>query len=279
MLGEVPIRRVLENGIKAYGNVWRLVWAIIVGALWGVGGSISFGVLLSLDDKLQNGLNGPKTDVLLAGTAVAAGFAGIRILRLASSRLEKQMTELVKEETARVGDESKQLLANESKKLTLLAEALSKASGVLEGYKDDDRSVDTRRREAIQSLLVSRKDYPTLRSLGIYLGRLYCALQDYPSAIRILTEFLEERRKTGIPPDQDDAALLYNRACYKAQWGNNQGDPVAKEQLFADGWNDLRESVRLDPTNLPEAKTDSDLTPLVKAGLREFDRLPGNQQG
>jgi hypothetical protein len=265
VLGEVPIRRVLETGVKAYGSVGRLSWAIVVGALWGIGGSISFGVLLSLDDKLQNGLDQPKTDVLLAGTAVAAGFAGIRVLRLASSRLEKQMTQLVKEETARVGDDS-------SKKLAFLTDALATASGVLEGHPDTDHSVDAKRRDAIERLLAARKDYPTLRTVGIYLGRLYVGLQDYTSAIRILTEFLEARRQTGITPDADDAALLYNRACYRSLLGTKQ-DPNAKEQLFRDGWNDLQESVKLDPTNLAEAKADSDLAPLVEGGSRAFDQL------
>lgn len=273
MLGEVSIRSVLEKGVEAYGNVWRLIWAVTVGGLWGVGGSISFGVLLSLDDKLQNGLDGPKTDVLLAGTAIAAGFAGIRILRLASNRLENQMKELVKEETAGVRDESRRLLADESKKLAVLADVLTTASAVLDGHTDDDRSVDAERRGVIEKLLALRKDYPTIRTIGIYLARLYIIFEDYPSAIRILTEFLEARRKAGILPDVDDAALLFNRACYRALWGNKQEDPVAKEQLFKDGWNDLKESVKLDPTNLSEAKTDPDLKPLVKAGVREFTLL------
>lgn len=265
VLGEVPIRRVFESGVKAYGSVGRLSWAIFVGALWGIGGSISFGVLLALDDKLKNSVDQPKTDVLLAGTAVAAGFAGIRVLRLASSRLEKQMTQLVKEETARVGDDS-------SKKLAFLSDALATAAGVLEAHPDTDHSVDAERRKAIERLLTAQKDHPTLRTVGIYLGRLYIGLQDHTSAIRILTEFLEARRKADITPDADDAALLYNRACYRSLLGDKQKDPE-KEQLLKDGWDDLRESVRLDPTNLAEAKGDSDLKPLVEGGSRAFDQL------
>ena len=80
-----------------------------------------------------------------------------------------------------------------------------------------------------------------------------------PEAIRVLTSVMEIRRQRGFQSNRDDAAMLYNRACYYNQLAEQTADLPQREQSRQAAWTDLRESISLWPPNLAEAREDPDL--------------------
>lgn len=269
-LSEVPIQRILAEGSRAYGTPGRLLWGMLVGSAWGVGGAVSFSIILVLDHHVSDSrFQMAETRILLAGIGVAAGFAGIRLLKLVGGRLERQVGEIVDKKTAAFESTTDAKLEQNTGAIALLTEALSNASGVL-AIPDEERSADPRRREAIEKLEMARVAFPTLRSVAIYLGRLYKGLKDYRGGMEVLTEFLDARRKTGIQKNGDDAALLYNRACYTALAAENAAD---RDELYRQALDDLSQSLQLAPENAAVAAVDPDFDRLRKDRPAEMRQL------
>ncbi|MFZ4778640.1 MAG: hypothetical protein ACOYM3_25005 [Terrimicrobiaceae bacterium] len=269
----VPILQFLKEGRSAYGNRRRLLWVIFLGGLFGVGSAISAGIILYCDGKLDTDITkDAKSLVLLSSLGVIAGFSGIRLLRIMSGKLEKRVEEIdgaVREEkkiTAKLQlDLKKQIqradtMAEDTRRL---AEALSFAGGIL-GRPDKGEGSESIIDEAIEGLETVRGKFPAIRSIGIYLGRLYRRVLKLDLAITVLSEVLETRRRENLVPDKDDAALLFNRACYKNLRAVAEPDPAVKSKLEKLAIDDLKEVEKISPHDFLEAQLDSDLKSLFK---------------
>jgi len=88
---QVTFSEVMKSGIQAYGSGKKLAGIVSVGALLGCGGSIAFGFVLAVDRKFGSGVFDLDTKILIAGASVAAGFSGIRLLKLVSDELAKKV--------------------------------------------------------------------------------------------------------------------------------------------------------------------------------------------
>ena len=117
------------------------------------------------------------------------------------------------------------------------------------------------------------------RGLAIQVGRFYVELErNVEQAIRVLEETLNYRKEATLKDrggtgdeigDEDDAALLYNLACYqnkiirslKKKGSAEDLNKAAQLQQKAEAA--IAKSIQIDPTNGPEAGTDPDLDDLT----------------
>lgn len=280
--GHVPVADIFTRGfLGTYKSFKRFFAITALGALWGAGGGLVFGVILFLDGKfrsltlatLKN--SSGEEFIFFACASVAAGFSGIRLLRLVSGKLEDQ----VRNAEAQAAEAVKLSEANEIaiQRVTKLASALSYAGPLLDSLslaqkkfeeaetartgspttklRDLTDSETAAVRLALEMLDEARPGFPTLRLLGIYIGRLHKALKAYPKAIEALTLVYKSRSD---PRNKDDAALLFNRACYRNRLSQEPSDFKA-DLLKAEAQADLDESIRLDPQSATEALRDNEL--------------------
>ena len=266
----VPILQFLKEGRSAYGNRRRLLWIIFLGGLFGVGSAISAGIILYCDGKLDTDIiKDAKSLVLLSSLGIIAGFSGIRLLRIMSGKLERRVEEIdgeVQEEkqvTAQLkNDLTEQILKSNkmAEDMRHLSEALSFAGGIL-GQPEPDKggASESLIAEAIEGLETVRKQFPTIRSIGIYLGRLYRRTKKLELAVAVLGEVLKSRRLKNLNLDEDDAALLFNRACYQNLRAEAEQDPAGKSKLEKLAITDLKEIQKNSPRDFVEAQHDSDL--------------------
>ncbi len=118
---------------------------------------------------------------------------------------------------------------------------------------------------------------PLQRTTAIFVARLEKVAGDFDAAQKALKRVIEGRRKKGKPLDRDtdQAALLFNRACYLNVMGRQTEATVPKagEKLRAEAWDVLKECVEIEPKNLEEAKSDDELLDIVNSGGRKWDDL------
>lgn len=136
---------------------------------------------------------------------------------------------------------------------------------------------------AIQKLEKIKEKHPTVRTLHIYLGRLYRIIRDYNKAIQALRDFINylenECSHGNVNPerDHDMADAYYNISCYKVLMAKIQEkpSPEEKERLLSESIKALKKSIALSPSNLENAKIDDDLHFLRsdKAYKDEFKKL------
>jgi hypothetical protein len=275
--GQVPIVDLIKGGLeKTYVTWGRLRGITFLGGLWGAGGGLVFGVVLTLDGKFRD-LTHIEAErfVFLACASVAAGFSGIRLLRLVSGKLEEQVDKAQKEaeeakqlvaEVSKVAQDAKSQIAKISAQTQQLAGALSFAGQVLGGLESAGGKPEMSSiRRALEVMEAACIDNSTLRIVGIYLGRLFRALDNYAGAIAALTKVFDARRVVGQEPDADDRALLYNRACYRNVLRKKvaAGDPAQATVLHRDALSDLSQAIKNDPVNRAEAEADPDLMDLM----------------
>jgi tetratricopeptide (TPR) repeat protein len=132
------------------------------------------------------------------------------------------------------------------------------------------------REEALRKLLDILKALPTNRTATIYAGRLFRSLNQLDRAIAVIEETLKKRREVGIVPNEDDAALLFNKACYYNLLGDSASENGKTEEAEAkknSAWKDLVLSCQLDKKNKGDATADSDLKTLFKPEVRDFTSL------
>ncbi len=126
---------------------------------------------------------------------------------------------------------------------------------------------DKERETVIGSLEGLRGKLPRNRTFNIFLARLYRARDDLRKAIGVLTDVIETRARSGIAPDADDAALLYNRACYRTLLAkkimNAAGGSTPDSLLMTEAWSDLKQCVQVSPNERGEARNDPDLDGLI----------------
>jgi len=111
---------------------------------------------------------------------------------------------------------------------------------------------------------------PTSRALAIQLSRFYFSYEENTTkAINLLEKVLHHREcelsKVQQFKTEDDAALLYNIACYKnlyAKTLRDNSDEDRRKRYVAEAQEAITSSIGLDLMNRAEAKQDSDLSDL-----------------
>ncbi len=185
----------------------------------------------------------------------------------------------VEQAKKRVGENTKKIEQIREEQLRLIDRFADFASDLTFAFhvlseKSTDRVWQAERRASQQQLEARRRDFPTLRRLGILLGRIHKHFGEYDLAINVLTEVMQARDDRQMPQDIDYAALLYNRACYRnraAEEAQKKHD-LANAQVFRkDAWLDLNRSVQIDSNNGPEAFDDKDFETL----WNDHDRKKG----
>jgi tetratricopeptide (TPR) repeat protein len=154
-----------------------------------------------------------------------------------------------------------------------LAEAITPAAIALIKPSPDNLRF---REEALRKLLDILKVLPTNRTATIYAGRLFRSLNQLDKAIEIIEETLKKRREAGVVPNEDDAALLFNKACYYnllAEIASENGETAGVEAKKNLAWKDIVLSCQLDKKNKADTTADSDLKTLFKPGVRDFTSL------
>jgi len=132
--------------------------------------------------------------------------------------------------------------------------------------------------EAIR-VLQAQTEHLHIRTVAIFLGRLFRHSGKLEEADLALSNALDERRRRGIVPNIDDADLLYNRACYQnlraRQHPEAGNDGMRKYALKL-----LAQSLELSVANANDALIDPDLAPdlieLAQADSR-FEKLLGEK--
>ncbi|HLY55167.1 MAG TPA: hypothetical protein VKS60_06400 [Stellaceae bacterium] len=120
-----------------------------------------------------------------------------------------------------------------------------------------------------QALEILREN-PLNRKASILTARFMSDIENNPlaplgneQAIRHLDIFLDAKRKAG-ELDKDYADVLYNRACHTVGIVQSRGTTPAGDpetlRLKKQAMRDLRDSVRLSPTNAKEATEDPDFS-------------------
>jgi tetratricopeptide (TPR) repeat protein len=188
----------------------------------------------------------------------------------------QEMTEIVEERAKKTAQEAQQItenvaIAGDALQMAQFAESVT---GPSQGPRKSEAIEHLN--EALQILQSARKDLPTNRTLAIMGGRLLQALHRSEDSISILKETLANRRKANITPDTDDAALLFNIACYEnlaAQELDKSGNVAEAENHRKPAWESLESSCKLDTNNKTAAASDPDLTTLFKPGVRDLASL------
>lgn len=107
--------------------------------------------------------------------------------------------------------------------------------------------------QCIDELNLRFAQNPIHRMLTVVLGRLYKARGDYPSAIDVLSKFLNKKR-LNKELDKDFADVLYNLACYVCLMNVEAPDERLMDAII----DALREAIQISPANRNTARTDPD---------------------
>ena len=119
------------------------------------------------------------------------------------------------------------------------------------------------RNEAMETARVELAEHPHSREIAIQYARLLEEQMDKRAeAIEILDTTLAKRRSDGIEPDRDDAALLFNAACYLNRTAREDPDGRVKEKLRSEAKARLAEALKIDPPLLDEIRDDEDVNDL-----------------
>jgi len=104
--------------------------------------------------------------------------------------------------------------------------------------------------------------FPRNRRLNIVLARLCVeGKRDYPSAIRVLTDFIASKLKAG-ERDSDVADAFFNIACYDSLRMAGVQDKSILQTLETDGIAAIRQSIAVNSDNIKDFRTDPDLQAL-----------------
>ena len=271
----IPLKDVMVKGWEPYGSCRRLAWCTIVGAFFGSGAAIGFLGILCIDGKFDASLT-DKTKIITAASSVVAGFLGIRLLRRLGDSLEKKVDALqdeAKQTKQSLAEAIETGLAKERANATKLASALSLAAINLS--KDEKSQNINTIQDSIKQLEDLRPEFPEIRSVGIFLGRLYRRQKQYQKGIDVLLETLKARRDKNITEGEDDATLRFNAACYFNLLAEEVKTEPAAEQYRKKAWEHLQKCVDLCPSFIEQSKKDPDLTSLEKNGVRSFSDFKG----
>jgi hypothetical protein len=265
---------VIEAGIAAYGSWGRFAAICMLGASIGCGAALSLTPLFVLDDKVENLT--PKNFLLILGLSVAAGFSGVRLLHKMSNRLESEV------------ERQGQLLKNQQRELDELEKRAKQATAVeahiafglsvlnsLERHEGEKETSKHRLAEALRLLVADVEHAPTDRRLGILIGRIYRELEQLDQSITALSECLARRRHAKLALNEDDAALLFNIACYNNLRAKalEKAQPEEAERLRKVAWENLLQAAKLDDKVASDLRLDPDLKGLENQESRAQSEL------
>lgn len=254
----------VKNRCISYNGVclgfWAFVGLVAINGLIGAGGAVGLQFILigvqkfSTETTIEN-------QILLFSIAIVAGFSARRLLPQITNRLARDL-DLTKKtfeeksyELEKKAEEVERGAEKGAQKTVNLVRALQ---SLLKGAPASEL------RWGIEHLTAGVQDDPKVREYAIVLGRLYRKDNNLPSAIDVLTKFLESK---GLEQDQDYADALYNRACYKTLLFGNTKEPQSRIEALKD----LEKSINLSPDNKGDARLDEDFKALWKDA--EFKRL------
>lgn len=252
--------------------------------LVGVSGAATVVFLGVLVDKLKLSI-GTNNTFILIGLSCLSGIASHRMLPKLGKKLEEQV---LKDEIKKTSEEVKREVLSYSKQQNEVAiehsTAMAQAREALELKNDNDMKL------AIVRLRNVSVNFPTDRTLNIFLARLYRWTGDIDSAILVLRKYIEEIGKVSqAAPDKylfDKSAALYNIACYhsvKASHLSSRGGPPEDiNRLLGESTVALEECLDIWSKHANTAAEDDDFDALKKSPEHsdKFNRLvQGHQRG
>ena len=272
---DVPLAQLRARGWAALGGD-NMPLCCAIGMLLGVGGAISFIAIPALDGKFDAGV-AEGTLLKFGLLSVASGFVGLALL----TKVGNFTLEMIQRETEGMRKNLQEEQTRALKQVNEKAEAATKLTrrkmelvGRLIEALGRDRTHPLFEGAAADSIRQADEylhDEPGDRQIGILRGRVFQKWKGYESAVDSITEVLRQRDNAGKPKDQDYAALLFNRACYRnrnAEDLEKAGKQTEAENLRAEAYKDVKESCHWDPANTEESKSDKDLTTLWNSSSR-----------
>jgi tetratricopeptide (TPR) repeat protein len=267
---------------------WTEVWT---SALGGIGGAVAGLSLMLVDKKIDNKCLSDIDRLVLICMGTIAGFLGFQLLQLVADRfnravqraeevarkegqkaqeaaqqevqrVEARVQQVARDDKQAAHEEVKKVAHEEVKKETAeaLKDQLSRIQLVtaigksLSALQENSSSIP----DAIKELEEARTPFPDDRSSAIVLGRLYRRREDYPSAIRVLTDVLEAMRQRGTTIAKNESDILFNRAIYYHKLSEKEAGPEEKKRLQERAYEDLERCIKLAPENAEAARLDDD---------------------
>ena len=105
------------------------------------------------------------------------------------------------------------------------------------------------------------------RRLHMLMANFYSDTGDNSGALRVISRFIESKRQAE-EFDIHLAAGLFNRACYHGRIALLTTDPVEREKQMVALLSDLREDIKICPSDAEEARQDDDLAPWIEKDPR-----------
>jgi hypothetical protein len=184
----------------------------------------------------------------------------------------------------RVEEKLSQLKSDTNRDLDMVAEYASIVSHAavtlsLEPTEDpmEQQRHHRRRLDVTSRLLKLQEKVPTHRTLAIFVGRLFVAMDEIEKAIGALDKTIRARETKrldkGEENQRDQAALLFNKACYLNLLARKSADPSEQERYRTEAWNVLMKCVQLCPSDREEAMIDPQLDDLGSPPQRDWDKL------
>jgi hypothetical protein len=249
--------------------------------LVGVAGATTVVFLGVWVDKLKLSLKTSDLFILI-GLCCLSGTASFRLLPKLGRKLEEQ---ILRDEMRKNREEVKKevLISKRQSEASMeYASSMAQSREALESKSDNDM------KQALIRLKNVVINFPTDRTLNIYLGRLHRWTGDIDSAILSLRRYIEEiGRASKDAPDRylfDKSAALYNIACYhavKADGIAQRGGPTEDiQRLSGEAIVALEESLNIWSKHADTALGDSDFDFLKNspAYADKFNRLVRGHQ-
>ncbi len=235
---------------------------VLVGGLWVQ--------KLSFIDSVDN-------TVFLWALMLVSGVFSRRMVPVIGDQLERELMKRRITDTEKIANNA----AATSNQAVSFTEAMSFAQTALSRA---DTTIDVP--QAIQALNKVESDFPTHRTLHIYLGRLYKRLGDYDNAILCLRTFIKNLDKQtkgrgSAETKVDIADAYYNIACYHALKARQVHDAHEREEeevrLKKESLESLRLSVEKSPENAELAKADKDFD-FIKEDLGQITNVNSDKK-
>ncbi len=121
----------------------------------------------------------------------------------------------------------------------------------------------------IEQLIVTLREHlktaPLHRKLNITLARLYAEGQrNFDESIRLLYEFIDNKKSAKQEKDRDTADAFFNIACYYSQKLEGKSGDIRNE-IEDRGINAIKKSLDILPQNAYDVAVDKDLVELLKS--------------
>lgn len=179
--------------------------------------------------------------------SVVAGFGARRFLPIVTKRLEAKINDLEE----KIEQERVDTALNFER--DRIREIVSQALAVLAPEANPTPTELHTHGMKLRELL---KKHPLERLVVIVAGRVNRRLNELNEAINLQSDFLA-RKENAKQLDEDYADVLYNRACYKCQLWDTNGDA----RLIDSGVSDIQLAIEYNRSNRSAVEEDEDFNP------------------